>query len=366
MIKVSVIIPVYNTGEYLAECLECMINQTLTDIEIICVNDGSTDDSEKIIESYVEKYSNVFLISQKNAGQSAARNAALKVATGKYIYCMDSDDILLATTLEELWNVSENKQLDVLYFSGTTFYENSELEQKRTDLQDHYIRNGKYKEVTTGKDLLIELYKYNDYIVSPCLQFLRRDFLVENKIDFYEGIIHEDNLFGFQVLINAQRAFCVNDIYFYRRVREDSVMTRKENCANLRGYYVCLMNQIKLAANEEFSKDQKEAILRLLRGLLYHVKRLYNSIAPDEKTKFLDGCDALERCMFEVIFVTDIEEVNSWKRKYNAEIKNGQKSYSRSFRFKITSIPRKLRTCICIYREKGLEGVLQVIKDKIK
>lgn len=364
MKKVSVIIPVYNTGKYLADCLECMINQTLKDIEIICVNDGSTDRSETIIKEYKEKYSNIILVNQNNLGQSAARNKALSIATGKYIYCMDSDDILLATALEELWNVSENKNLDVLYFSGTTFYQNNDLEKERTDLQNQYFRKGKYVDVCDGKNFLIELYKHNDYMVSPCLQFLRREFLVENDIKFYEGIIHEDNLFSFQIVIKAKKVFCINDIFFYRRVRENSVMTRKESSANLKGYYICLMEQMKISSDEEFNGEQKEAVLRLLRGLLYHVKRLYNSIDKEEKVKFLDECENLERYIFEVICITDIEEVNNWKRKYNADMRvKGKLSMGYLC---VCSVPQKLKTCIRIYQEYGLSGVLRVIRDKIK
>lgn len=362
MRKVSVIIPVYNTGKYLEECLECMVNQTLSDIEIICVNDGSSDDSEEILERYVRKHSNFILINQNNLGQSAARNAALKVATGKYIYCMDSDDIFLTTALEELWNVSEKQELDVLFFSGTTFYESKELQEKRTDFKNQYLRTGKYEKACLGKDLLIELYKHGDFIVSPCLQFIKRELLVSNHIDFYEGIIHEDNLFGFQVLIKAERAFCINDIYFYRRVRDESVMTKKESSANLKGYYTCLINQIRLASEEEFSEEQKESVLRLLRGLLYHVKRLYNAIAPEEKKKFLDACSPLDRYMFEAILITDIEEVNSWKRKYNAAVKTDAQQVVMG----IASIPRKLRTFLRVYKEQGFHGVAKIIKEKLK
>lgn len=375
MVKVSVIIPIYNTKEYLAESLDCIINQTLEDIEIICVNDGSTDGSEIIAHEYADKHSNIILINQENAGQSAARNAALQVASGKYIYCMDSDDIFIATALEELWEISEREQLDVLYFSGNTFYENQKLETKRTDFYERYLRKGVYAEVLSGVDMLVAQRQNQDYIVSTCLQFIRRSFLDEQNIRFYNGIIHEDNLFGFSVLMRAKRTKCINEIYFYRRVREESVMTKKETCANLSGYYTCLVQQIKVASELECTEEQRECVLGVLRGLLYHVKRLYFTVEPDEKKKFYERCNPWERYLFEAIIVTDLEEIARLRRvplKGTEAIpgtsKNEYDYMQSSFSYKvgriITFIPRKVRTCCRILKTRGIQGVIQVIKEK--
>ena len=94
MIKVSVILPVYNVAQYLNETFTSLLNQTLQEIEIIAVNDGSTDNSEEIIKKYAQKDLRIKVFSQKNQGQSVARNLALQHATGEYIYMMDSDDVL--------------------------------------------------------------------------------------------------------------------------------------------------------------------------------------------------------------------------------------------------------------------------------
>ena len=92
MPKVSVIIPVYNVEKYLKQCLDSVVNQTLKDIEIICVNDGSTDNSLEILEEYAQKDNRIIIISQENQGQSVARNIALEKATGEYVGFVDSDD----------------------------------------------------------------------------------------------------------------------------------------------------------------------------------------------------------------------------------------------------------------------------------
>ncbi|MDD3252716.1 MAG: glycosyltransferase [Lachnospiraceae bacterium] len=375
MTKVSVIIPIYNTKEYLEETLNCMLNQTLSEIEIICINDGSTDGSELVVSEYAKHHKNIRLINQDNAGQSAARNAGLEIAVGKYIYCMDSDDLLIATALEEMWHISEREELDVLYFSANTFYENQRLEEDRTDFYDRYLRTGSYPDIVDGKNMLLLLQKNGDYIVSPCLQFIRREYLKENNICFYEGIIHEDNLFGFLVLMNASRTKCINAIYFYRRVHENSVMTRKEGCANLYGYYACFIEQIKAASMLECTMQQQDAVMGVLRGLMYHIRRLYNNIEPEEKEKFIEKCTPLQRYLFEVVIMADLDEIARLKnvRLKNAEDKVHDLEYqfncmqnSVSYRVGriITCIPRKIRTCCRVFMRGGVCEVLQIIKEK--
>lgn len=108
MVKVSVVIPVYNT-EYLRKALDSIVNQTLKDIEIICVNDGSTDGSLGILEEYKDKDSRIKIFSQENQGQGAARNYGLNEVSGKYTYFMDSDDILELNALKELYDICEEK-----------------------------------------------------------------------------------------------------------------------------------------------------------------------------------------------------------------------------------------------------------------
>ena len=110
MIKVSVIVPVYNVEEYLEKCLESLVNQTLKDIEIIVVNDGSPDNSQKIIDRYKEKYHNIISIEDINHGQGYARNKGISLAKGKYIMFLDSDDTVELTILEKMYNIIEKQQ----------------------------------------------------------------------------------------------------------------------------------------------------------------------------------------------------------------------------------------------------------------
>lgn len=145
MIKVSVIIPVFNVEKYLEECLDSILAQTLKEIEIICVNDGSVDHSLQILKKYERFDDRIIVLDQVNSGQSVARNKALEYASGKYVYFMDSDDLVVSRMLEETWEICERDNLDVLFFSGTSFYENSDLEEKHKNFVNTYYRKGNYE-----------------------------------------------------------------------------------------------------------------------------------------------------------------------------------------------------------------------------
>ena len=121
--KVSVIIPIYNTDAYLSEALDSICNQTLKELEIILINDGSTDKSQNIIEEYAVRDSRIQWHIQPNQGQGVARNHGLQYATGEYIYFMDSDDILDTTALQQCYDACEQKKLDFVFFDAETIME---------------------------------------------------------------------------------------------------------------------------------------------------------------------------------------------------------------------------------------------------
>ena len=124
--KVSVIIPVYNTQPWLRECLDSVLCQTLGDFEVICVDDGSTDQSGSILQDYAAKDSRFHILSQSNKGQSAARNAGLKVARGEYVYFLDSDDYIEPDLLETACQEMDSKNLDIVFFDNATPGNNSD------------------------------------------------------------------------------------------------------------------------------------------------------------------------------------------------------------------------------------------------
>lgn len=192
MVKVSVIIPVYNVEKYLKRCLDSVLNQTLRDIEIICINDGSTDTSVQILEEYGTK---IKVIHSKNKGVSEARNTGLKAATGEYIAFLDSDDFVDDTFYEKLYKGATEYNADIA--CANILREN---EKEKT----HIV---KYDELTTAKDIqdrfnLAYCPKYN-FVWN---KIYKKSLLDENKILFVPGIVYEDMCFTPDVL---QVAKCV-------------------------------------------------------------------------------------------------------------------------------------------------------------
>ena len=144
MIKVSVVIPIYNVEKYIEGCLKSICNQTLKDIEILCINDGTPDKSMKIVEKIAKKDKRIKIINKENGGLSSARNAGIDNAKGKYIYFIDSDDQLKENALEILYNKMEEEKLETLFFDAENVYENEESKNNAFLNDDYYIRKFKF------------------------------------------------------------------------------------------------------------------------------------------------------------------------------------------------------------------------------
>ena len=203
--KVSVVIPVYNTENYLKECLNSIMNQTLDEIEIICINDGSKDNSLELLLEAASKDHRISVYTQKNSGLSVTRNRGAELANGKYIYFMDSDDILDKNALYKLFFRAEKDSLDMICFDGRSFVDD-DLEGTVSAAIDYYIRSAKYNGVYTGVELLSLMQKNGDYRTSVPLQMVKKSFLEENNIHFVNGILHEDNLYTYQCMINGKKS----------------------------------------------------------------------------------------------------------------------------------------------------------------
>ena len=171
-IAVSVIVPIYNVENYLAECLDSLERQTLKNIEVILVNDGSTNGSAEIAGKYVARNRNFSMIERENGGLSAARNTGMKTASGEYLYFLDSDDYLLDDALETLYAKAEAEQLDVLKFSAYCFAEPSR--EMAWTHERGYKYSGAYPDVYDGQTALRMFIDNHDNYPSCCLCLMRR------------------------------------------------------------------------------------------------------------------------------------------------------------------------------------------------
>lgn len=252
MCKVSVVIPVYNAEAYVCQCLDSVKAQTLQEIEVICINDGSTDRSESMIQDYILSDQRFSLISQKNGGLSAARNAGLCHAKGKYIIFLDSDDWILSQALEELYQTAEQHELDNLYFNAECFFDGEELKIKHSHYLNYYKRNQQYTGIYSGCEYFKACMEHKDFRPSACLQMLKKEFLDVHSIRFFNGILHEDNLFTIQCMLTAKRVMYADCCYYQRRIRAGSIMTKQRGFQNAVGYFICMRELLKFAQDKDF------------------------------------------------------------------------------------------------------------------
>jgi len=223
---VSIIIPVYNVEKYLTDCLTSLKNQGYESLEIIAINDGSTDDSLLILEEYKEKFSNFKIVNQKNKGQSTARNKGLDLCSGKYTYFLDADDYLLKNTIRNLVNLAEKNNLDLVRFNAGAFVEkgfeyntfNENQYDAKTSLSENVVYDNKsfLEQVTKEK---------KGFYPSVCLYFIKTELLKKSNLNFLEGVIHEDELFCALLMQNPNRIMYDSNQYFQRRFRPGSTMT---------------------------------------------------------------------------------------------------------------------------------------------
>jgi len=248
--RVSVIIPIYNVQEYIAECLESLMAQTFADFEAICVDSGSSDRSIEVAKRTVRGDARFVFLESGDNGQSVARNRALEVVRGDYLLNLDSDDYYRPETLERLVAKADSEGLDLLFFAAKTFYETEALAHSNPEPQDD---RADVPGVFTGADIYVELERTGAFRPSACLFLMRRSMIERAGLRFEEGIIHEDLLFTMMCIPLAQRAAFLNETFYQRRMRAHSTMTSARSVRNIRGHLVASMRMeewIKSHADE--------------------------------------------------------------------------------------------------------------------
>lgn len=216
---ISVIIPVYNVDKYLGTCLDSVFSQTYGDYEVICVNDGSTDNSGDILDAYSSAHPGLIVVNQENAGLSAARNTGLKHAHGEYVLFLDSDDWLEKDSLRVLSDAACGQ--DLICFNGRRFIEDQGLYEAADSM--------------TPIDEISGWEYYNRFslqtrrfaFVCVVLRMYRREYLVENDLWFAEGIYHEDNRFTPLACYYAKKVRVIGDVLYNYRIRSSSITTTR-------------------------------------------------------------------------------------------------------------------------------------------
>lgn len=232
----SVVVPMYNAQRYVARCLESLRTQSFDDFEVICIDDGSSDGTLAEAQRAVQGDARFGFVSQENKGPSATRNEGMRRSRGKYVLFVDADDFHDQGSFARLVGLARAEQLDALYFSARTEYDGAFM---RGVYRDEYASRKNIDGVMSGQQLLIRFLECDSFSVSPVMQLLRREFLLDNGIGFFEGIIQEDNLFTCMVLAHAERAAYLNEPWYVRCVRPGSIMTSTKDIRHVYGHFKC-------------------------------------------------------------------------------------------------------------------------------
>ena len=308
MYKISVIMPVYNVEEYLNECLDSVTQQTLKDIEIICIDDGSTDNSLKILNEYAQKDPRIKIITKKNEGQAIARNIGIKEAQGEYVAFVDSDDFIEPDMFEKLYSKAKDNNLDLAMCKIATY------DNQTGEIKDNvwYYMLGVFrdfeKDIFTHKDT--KEFTCN-ISVTPYNKIYKNSLLKENDILFPEGLIFEDEKFFFDTYLRAKKVSIVDEFLYYYRVNRkgSTVDISKENdysdiipiskqiretfeeTGNYEDYKILLINRfihLQLARFTQTSPKHKEKFFNLLKEDLNEVlsdEEIANNLESDVKLR---------------------------------------------------------------------------------
>ena len=272
MPKVSVIIPVYNAEKYLRECLDSVVNQTLKDIEIICVNDGSTDNSLKILEEYASNDNRIKIINQDNQGAGIARNNGIKQAHGYYLYFLDSDDYIEIDALKKLYTKAQEYNTDIIIFNYSAFDNETGKEQFRTNV----CTNISNSEVVFSKlDHENNFFQITDSNVWA--KFYRREFINHLNIKFSNTKSVNDVFFCYSTLFMAQRILCLNDCFAYYRRNIKTSLTLKSINSNIKNCFKVFNDLYEFLINKGLSEPLEGSFIeRFISCVCYYLKQLHS------------------------------------------------------------------------------------------
>ena len=269
-LKISIIIPVYNVEKYLGECLDSVVNQTLKDIEIICVNDGSTDNSLSILKEYASKDNRINIIDKENEGQGYARKVGLDNASGEFILFCDSDDKFEPNNVfEKLIDKAQNLNVDILLF-GINFWYKDKIESFK-------VNYGQDKEIFSSTDLLNCIYKTNVEIYCKLYKnaFLKKydDWYFPKKVYMYQ-----DAPFHRQILLRANKiGVCDECFYKQRKFNNNSVVRSKFSIKKIEGYKKSLQVEYDIIKKDnKFDELKRQFVYYILNTAYSFVLREFS------------------------------------------------------------------------------------------
>lgn len=292
---VTVVIPVFDSEAFLDDCLSSVLAQTGVTIEVICINDGSTDGSRAVLQRYADADPRVSIIDQENQGQSVGRNAGLDAAAGRYLIYLDSDDFWPADTLAGLVRRADDENLDVLLFDCLSFLDGEVAAATWKRYSTYYQRSHAYAQARSGAEMIADMRRNRDYRPHVGMYLARTAFVREVGARFIPGIIHQDNPYTFALLLNAERvAHEATDIYA-RRIRPGSTITTLRDARSVVGYYRSYVAMIREIQGKTFTPEVDDMLAEVVYGVFDGASKKVASLTHADFTALADlehGVDA--------------------------------------------------------------------------
>lgn len=307
VVKVSVIIPVYNAEQYLRQCLDSVVKQTLKDIEIICINDGSTDNSINILREYEKKLNHIFVVDQENSGAGYSRNKGIELSRGKYLSFLDADDFFEPDMLEKAYLKAEEHDAQICVFKAD-LYESRE--------KKYYSCENAFKEQFIPEFLPFSSVDIKDDIFR-CFRgwawdkLFLREFIVEQDIRFQELRTTNDMYFVFYALVKAHKITVVPKIFAHQRINiAQSLSSTREKSWDC-FYHALLFLKNKLESDGIYEQYRRAYVNWALELSLWHLYSIHVS-------KFINICELLKEKGFLALDIIGHEDEYYYdKREYD-------------------------------------------------
>ncbi len=284
MYRLSIIIPVFNVEKYIIDCLNSLYQQNLSenDFEIILINDGSTDQSANLINSFSQSHSNIKMYYQKNSGPSAARNLGIQKAIGEYLLFIDSDDFLLPNKIPLLLQIAEKNQLEVLRADYLNSKENGKIvKYEKSIISSRRIYSNK---IIKGDILYSKIFCMEFF--TPLL-LLNRTFILKNNLYFHEGIYFEDIDFSTRLSLVVTRAMFTPITFYIYRLRENSI-THSINLKKVKDLTDIINTLQNSVDRNRFNYPMKQSVLQNITHLsVYLFIRLSEPLLYPHKKEIL-------------------------------------------------------------------------------
>ena len=281
MAKISVVVPVYNVEKYLKECIDSIINQTLEDIEIICVNDGSTDSSLEILNDYAKKDSRIIVINKSNSGYGHTMNMGLNAATGEYVGIIESDDFADKNMFEDLYKLAKEYYADIVKGDWYNYWSKNKFARK-----NNRISSAKTLKLTNSKQDK-SLLRINPSVWSA---IYKKEFLNKYNIRFLEtpGASYQDLAFSFKIFALAERVILTDKAYlYYRQDNMNSSVKSKTKVYCVCDEYEEIDRFLEQYPDLKFEFKVQEEINRY-NGYVSSVLRIDDSVKPEFVKVFSD------------------------------------------------------------------------------